>query len=102
MVSRQTYKHWGLILVIPRALCTSSVEAFRASFHNLRTSVDDELKLVGFLSKEMAGKHMMDKGFHYNQVLSKAEDRYRSLLHNQEWHSEAYKITKQIIRALFL
>jgi len=64
--------------------------------------VDDELKLVGFLSKEMAGKHMMDKGFHYNQVLSKAEDRFLSLLHNQEWHSEAYKITKQIIRALFL
>jgi hypothetical protein len=74
-----------LCLALVKALCMVTVEAFRAVFMPMRVVLDDTLVATSFLSREAALAHLLSKDLHYTRILTRAEDRYKSLLDNGEW-----------------
>ena len=76
---------WILVLAIIKALLQVSVESFRALFHPIRVAVDAVLSECAFLTREAARNYMVREGYHYTQVLTMAEETYRSLLDNGDW-----------------
>jgi Zinc knuckle len=77
---------WVLMLAIVKALSQVTVESFRALWHPKRLSLDAALSECAFLAKDAANREMISKGYHYSTILTLAEDTYRSLLNNGDWH----------------
>jgi len=76
---------WSLVLVIVRALCKVTVEAFRAIYLPVRHQVDGKLKEISFLDRNEQAKRMIAAGFHHQTLCDRFEDDFKSLDDNGEW-----------------
>ena len=93
---------WMLILSIVKALCTCSVESFRALWYHKRDALDTHLLKSSFMTTTAANKFMTDLGYHYTQVLQEAEQSYRRRVENGDCPpANSVKDTQQAPGAFF-
>jgi hypothetical protein len=94
-LSQANQFEWMLVLTIIKTLCKVSVEIFRSSLNPKQTELDKLLRESCFMTKTVESAFLTGKGFHYDRILTDAEDTYKSLLDNGDWPPALIIMDKQ-------
>jgi hypothetical protein len=76
---------WMLILHIISGFSKVTVPMFSVTYCFMAPAVDAQIKAIHHLSLEAANKVLLKTPYHWLQILSEAEDRYKSLVTQDEW-----------------